>query len=122
MHTCACSHRFDGGIYVQDREPPETISELIKWARERRNLSQRDLAQALVDVSGRDTITRSDISRWERGKRIPTNHWLHWLSCVLQVPLPHLQYAATVARRDRMINQELHPPPWCEDFYQEMDR
>lgn len=97
---------------MQDREPPESISELIKWARERRELSQRELAEALVEASGRDTITRSDISRWERGKRIPTSHWLRWLSCVLDVPQANLRYAANVARRQRVMTATLYRPPW----------
>jgi transcriptional regulator with XRE-family HTH domain len=97
---------------VYDREPPESISELIKWVRERRGISQRELAESLVEASGRDTVTRGDISRWERGKRIPTNHWLGWLSRVLEVPLPALQYAASVARRERLLMTMLQPQPW----------
>jgi transcriptional regulator with XRE-family HTH domain len=97
---------------VYDREPPESISELIKWVRVRRGISQRELAESLVAASGRDTVTRGDISRWERGKRIPTNHWLRWLSHVLEIPLPTLQYAASVARRKRLLLTMLQPQPW----------
>ncbi|EME58609.1 helix-turn-helix domain-containing protein [Amycolatopsis decaplanina] len=97
---------------MYDREPPESIAELIKWIRERRGISQRELAEALVAASGRDTVTRGDISRWERGKRIPTSHWLHWLSHVLEIPLPTLQYAASLARRERLLATMLRPQPW----------
>lgn len=97
---------------MYDREPPESIAELIKWIRERRGISQRELAESLVVASGRDTVTRGDISRWERGKRIPTSHWLRWLSHVLEIPLPALQHAASVARRERLLMTMLRPQPW----------
>lgn len=97
---------------MHDRQPAESISELIKSARHRHKLSQRELADALIQASGRDTVTRCDISRWERGKRIPTGHWLHWLSRVLQIPPPHLRYAASMARRHRMLTTAPERPPW----------
>ncbi|MCE7002140.1 helix-turn-helix domain-containing protein [Kibdelosporangium philippinense] len=97
---------------MHDREPPESISELLRSARHRHKLSQRELADALIEASGRDTVTRSDISRWERGKRIPTGHWLYWLSRVLQIPLASLRQAATVARKYRLMAAVLQRPPW----------
>jgi transcriptional regulator with XRE-family HTH domain len=107
----AGNHR-DRNLNVRDREPPESISELIRSARHKHKLSQRELADALIEASGRDTVTRSDISRWERGKRIPTGHWLYWLSLVLQVPLASLRHAATVARKYRLMAAVLQQPPW----------
>jgi transcriptional regulator with XRE-family HTH domain len=86
---------------MEDQEALELISELIKDGRRGNKLSQRSLAEALVEVSGQDTVTRSDISRWERGKRIPTRHWLRWLSHVLNLPLPRLECAATWSRKVR---------------------
>lgn len=34
--------------------------------------SQRRLAEWLCEISGRDTVTRHGVSRWERGERVPT--------------------------------------------------
>ncbi|MBP2323448.1 transcriptional regulator with XRE-family HTH domain [Kibdelosporangium banguiense] len=110
----AGNHR-DRKLNVHDREPPESISELIRSARHKHKLSQRELADALIEASGRDTVTRSDVSRWERGKRIPTGHWLYWLSHVLQVPLAGLRHAATVARKYRLMAAVLQRPPWHTD-------
>ena|SRR5882724_13199178 len=117
----AGNHR-DRKLNVCDREPPDSISELIRSARHKHKLSQRELAEALAEASGRDTVTRCDISRWERGKRIPTGHWLHWLSQVLQVPLPSLRYAATIARRYRLMAAVLQRPPWHADPLDERER
>ncbi|AHH96955.1 hypothetical protein GCM10010174_73860 [Kutzneria viridogrisea] len=88
---------------MEAKETFELISELIKSSREENNLSQRRLAEALAAASGQDTITRSDVSRWERGKRIPTRHWLNWISQVLDVPLSRLEYAANWSRRYRTM-------------------
>ncbi|GAA3432590.1 helix-turn-helix domain-containing protein [Kutzneria kofuensis] len=88
---------------MEDRPIPELISDLIKRARMERGLSQTGLAMTLADVSGQDTVTRSEVSRWERGKRIPTRHWLRWLAVVLGVPLERLECAATFSRRFRTV-------------------
>ncbi|MFC0437023.1 helix-turn-helix transcriptional regulator [Kutzneria buriramensis] len=88
---------------MEDRPIPELISDLIKRARTERGLSQTGLAMSLADVSGQDTVTRSEVSRWERGKRIPTRHWLRWLTVVLEVPLERLECAATFSRRFRTV-------------------
>jgi transcriptional regulator with XRE-family HTH domain len=47
--------------------------------------SQRRLAKLLCEVSGRDTVTRHEVSRWERGGRVPTS-WLPDLATVLDAP------------------------------------
>jgi transcriptional regulator with XRE-family HTH domain len=68
------------------------VRELGLLARLRREAgkSQRRLAEALCDVSGRDTATRHEVSRWERGGRVPTS-WLPYLATVLNVPLDGLE-------------------------------
>jgi transcriptional regulator with XRE-family HTH domain len=55
--------------------------------RRRRGLSQRQLADQLCLVAGVATVSRNEISRWERGVRLPAQAWLGWLSVVLGVPL-----------------------------------
>lgn len=52
-------------------EPPESLCSMLRELRSRHGLSQYDLAGQLNDASGNSSITREDISRWERGKRIP---------------------------------------------------
>jgi len=58
----------------------------IAALRRERGWSQAELATALAAVSGRETITREEVSRWERGRRTPTPYWLSHLAAVLSVP------------------------------------
>ncbi|MFH8791270.1 helix-turn-helix domain-containing protein [Streptomyces sp. NPDC017941] len=62
-------------------------------------LSQRNLALRLCAVAGITTLTRNEVSRWERGERIP-DAWLPPLAQVLGVPLHELEQAAAYARGD----------------------
>lgn len=61
--------------------------------------SQRQLAALLCDVSGTQSVTRNEVSRWERGGRVP-EVWLPWLAQVLAVPLREMEQAAAYARGD----------------------
>jgi transcriptional regulator with XRE-family HTH domain len=54
-------------------------------------LSQGRLAEELNKVSGHATLTREEVSRWERGGRMPGRFWLPHLSAVLHVPLARLE-------------------------------
>lgn len=63
-----------------------TIGDRIAALRRERGWSQAELALALAAVSGRGTITREEVSRWERGRRNPTPYWLSNLAAVLGVP------------------------------------
>ncbi|AZQ32641.1 XRE family transcriptional regulator [Streptomyces cyaneochromogenes] len=60
-------------------------------------LSQRGLAERLCRVSGVATLTRNEVSRWERGARVP-DAWLPALAVALAVPLGTLERAAAYAR------------------------
>ncbi|MGK5551628.1 AAA family ATPase [Actinomadura kijaniata] len=66
-------------------------------ARLRGDLSQRAAAALLCDLSGSSTLTRHEISRWERGDRIPDD-WLPFISRAYGVPLPVLERKAAWAR------------------------
>lgn len=79
----------------------EPIDNLIKRARERRGMSQYALAEVLVSLSGNDGVSRAEVARWERGKRIPGPYWRRWLSVVLDLPCDRLGTAARLARRRR---------------------
>jgi transcriptional regulator with XRE-family HTH domain len=72
-------------------------------ARLRRNAhkSQRQLAELLCAISGTSSVTRNEISRWERGERVP-DVWLPALSHALDVPIIDLDRAAAYARGDTL--------------------
>jgi len=80
-----------------DRNQP--ISQVIRAARHARRLSQYTLANELATLSGRPTITRDLVARWERGHQIPRSGTRQWLSVILQVPREQLDIAAAAARR-----------------------
>jgi putative transcriptional regulator len=82
-------------------EPPGSLCSMLRELRSRRGLSQYDLAGQLIDASGNSSITREDIPRWERGKRIPGPYWRKWLCAVLDLPRQDVDLAAAVARRTR---------------------
>ncbi|MFC4912228.1 AAA family ATPase [Actinomadura gamaensis] len=66
-------------------------------ARLRGDRSQRQQADLLCDVSGRATLTRHEVSRWERGERIPDD-WLPHIARVSNAPLAVLEAKAAHAR------------------------
>ena len=76
----------------------ETIGELLTRVRSELGLSQLDLAERLCAAAGVATVTRNEISRWERESRIPSGRWLGRLAAVLGVPLAVLQDIAAEAR------------------------
>lgn len=63
--------------------------------------SQLRVAELLCAASGLPTVTRHEISRWEREQRVPSAYWLRWLAVVLDVPLDELERAAAVTRAVR---------------------
>ena len=65
--------------------------------REDADLSQRKLAEHLCRTSGTTSVTRNEVSRWERGDRLPDT-WLPSLAAAFAVPLEDLERAAAYAR------------------------
>lgn len=63
--------------------------------------SQRQLAGLLCVLSGTSSITRNEVSRWERGGRVPDT-WLPFLAASLAVPKAQLRQAVAYARGDRL--------------------
>ena len=92
-------------------QTPETIGALLARVRGDQGISQLRLAERLCAASGQVTVTRHEISRWEREERIPTGYWLGWLGAVLDVPLAELERAAGAARRARHRGR---PAQWIE--------
>src|SRR4051812_24776856 len=75
------------------------IAVLLARLRHESGLSQTGLAERVNEISGA-TITRWDISRYERGVRIPTVH-LAALAVALGVELQILEQAALIAQAIR---------------------
>ncbi|MGW6932302.1 helix-turn-helix transcriptional regulator [Lentzea sp. NPDC054927] len=86
--------------------PP--ITALIPQARREQGLTQRELADLLCEISQNDSVTREEVSRWERGKRIPGPYWRAFLSTALDVPHAEVDKAAVVARETRRGSKEDH--------------
>jgi transcriptional regulator with XRE-family HTH domain len=80
---------------------PETIGALIARVRAEQGVTQLRLAARLCASAGVSTVTRHEVSRWEREERIPTGYWLSWLALALDTPLEALERAAATARRQR---------------------
>ncbi|GAA4253938.1 hypothetical protein GCM10022255_056670 [Dactylosporangium darangshiense] len=85
-----------------DPADTETFGALLTRLRLARGWSQLRLAEMLCAAAGVPTITRHEVSRWERGERTPGPPWLAWLAFVLQAPLDELEPAAANSRRRRV--------------------
>jgi transcriptional regulator with XRE-family HTH domain len=70
-----------------------SIGELIAARRAELGLTQAEFAGALNAASGLPTLTRHEVSRWERGAVTPRS-WLPHIANVLQVPVAQLRLAA----------------------------
>ncbi|MEH1168426.1 helix-turn-helix transcriptional regulator [Micromonospora sp. CPCC 205539] len=78
---------------------PAQLGLLLARCRLARGWSQQRTATELCAAAGVPTLSRHEISRWERQRRIPGGFWLGWLAVVLDVPLVVLAEAAAYARR-----------------------
>jgi transcriptional regulator with XRE-family HTH domain len=92
----------------------ETIGTLLARVRGEQGITQLRLAARLCAAAGVATVTRNEISRWEREERIPSGYWLSWLAVVLNVALEELERAAAAARRRRLSRIAVPPTPWVE--------
>jgi len=77
------------------------IGGLIRAARHQRGLTQYQLADKLVLLSGNESLGRDEVSRWERGKRVPGPYWQRYLSWALDVPPAELRAAAWTTKQWR---------------------
>lgn len=81
----------------------QPIGHIIRSARQKLSLSQYDLADKLAAISGKPTMGRDRVARWERGRQVPRREWRQWLSVVLDVPMEWLDEAAAIARRQSRL-------------------
>jgi transcriptional regulator with XRE-family HTH domain len=82
----------------------ETIGTMLARVRGEQGISQLRLAERLCGCAGVSTVTRHEVSRWEREERIPSGYWLSWLAVALDLSMSELERAAAAARRRRRDN------------------
>ena len=82
-------------------DPAPTFGPLLRTARHRLGDSQQRLATRLCAAAGLPTVSRHEISRWERELRLPSAFWLGWLAQVLVTDRAALERAAARTRRRR---------------------
>lgn len=80
----------------------ETIGAVIARVRTEHGVTQLKLAEWLCAAAGVATVTRHEVSRWEREERLPSRFWLGWLALVLDLPVDQLELAVVAARRQRV--------------------
>ncbi|MFU8872510.1 helix-turn-helix domain-containing protein [Micromonospora sp. SL4-19] len=78
---------------------PRLLGPLLAELRTARGWSQQRVAAELCAASAVPTLTRHEVSRWERQRRLPGDFWLGWLAVVLGVPGELLAEAAAHSRR-----------------------
>ncbi|MEU8423681.1 helix-turn-helix domain-containing protein [Micromonospora sp. NPDC048835] len=78
---------------------PAQLGPLLARCRVARGWSQQRAAAELCAAAGVPTLSRHEVSRWERQRRVPGGFWLGWLAVVLDVPLVVLAEAAAATRR-----------------------
>jgi transcriptional regulator with XRE-family HTH domain len=90
----------------QDQEPPPvppaaplSVGAIVRDLRLALGWSQSRLAAELGAVSGRDSVTRELVSRWEHGKRRPGPFWLPHIAAALQTPVTALEQAERMERQ-----------------------
>jgi len=74
-------------------DPPDSLGALLAQARAERGWSQLRLAEQLCAAAGVSTVSRHEVSRWERQQRVPGPFWLGWLAAVLDLPIDRLAAA-----------------------------
>jgi transcriptional regulator with XRE-family HTH domain len=81
--------------------PVDPFAELLLRLRRDAGRTQEEQAAAINTVSGRGTMTRREINRYEHGENIPTNHTLAHIAVACGVPPEQLQREAAAARARR---------------------
>jgi transcriptional regulator with XRE-family HTH domain len=106
---------------------PEPIGKLLARMRRERGWSQSQLAAKLCDAAGTPTVSRHEVSRWEREERTPGPFWLHWLAVVLDAPADQLEEAVAASRDPTAAaarpsdQRRLFRPPSAADILDALD-
>lgn len=91
------------------------LPELIATLRKARGISQTRLAQNLGELAGRPTLTKDEISRWERGARRP-RWWLPWIAQALDVPVTALERAGATPIPELEAAGQIDLEAWQDDL------
>ncbi|MFI5986182.1 helix-turn-helix domain-containing protein [Streptomyces sp. NPDC051555] len=86
--------------------PADPFSQLLRRLRTEAGRTQEQQAAAINTASGRDTMTRREISRYERGENIPTAHTIRHIALACGVPPEQLGREAAAARARRKMSAE----------------
>ncbi len=86
---------------MTDADRRKQFGQYLASLRRHTGRSQRQFAAVLCAAFGTQSITRNEVSRWERGGRVP-DVWLSTIAQVLGVPLAELEQAAAYARGDTL--------------------
>ncbi|MFD3580989.1 helix-turn-helix transcriptional regulator [Streptomyces sp. NPDC058683] len=76
----------------------DPFAELLLRLRKEAGRTQEQQADAINAVSGRDTVTRREISRYERFENVPTDHTLGQIAVACGVSFEDLRREAKAAR------------------------
>ncbi|MEU9190128.1 helix-turn-helix transcriptional regulator [Streptomyces sp. NPDC048484] len=82
----------------------DELAELLFRLRRAAGRTQEQQAAAVNAASGRDTMTRREINRYEHAENIPTNHTLAHIAVACGVSPEHLQREAAAARARRRMS------------------
>ncbi|MFD8460514.1 helix-turn-helix domain-containing protein [Streptomyces antimycoticus] len=85
----------------------DPFAELLRQLRRNADRSQDEQADAINAASGRATVTRREVSRYENGENVPTNHTLGHIAVACGVPLEPLLREAKAARVRRRKRDEV---------------
>jgi len=77
---------------------PDKVGPMLRRMRLARGLNQQQVAEQLSAAAHLPTVSRHEVSRWERGERVPGPFWLGWLAVVLETSLERLEAAVAVTR------------------------
>lgn len=81
--------------------PADPFAELLLRLRRQAGRTQDEQAEAINTVSGRETMTRREINRYEHGQNIPTDHTVAHIATACGLPPEQLQREAAAARARR---------------------
>ncbi|WP_186768005.1 helix-turn-helix domain-containing protein [Streptomyces qinzhouensis] len=90
----------------------ESFGQLLRRLRVQAGRTQEEQAEAVNTASGRDTLTRREISRYETGETVPTKHTVTQIARSCGVAPEVLLNAAAIARSRRKgeMHQGDKPP------------
>jgi hypothetical protein len=79
-------------------------------------MSQSELASELNRAAQRDSLTRHEVSRWERGEVVPGRYWRDHLCAVLAMPVSSLRTAIRDGNSASPGEQDLPGSPNEADY------